>query len=230
MNFQKKNLSILIACMATGLHQFAQGITIDTRFISWGSLEESTIVDSTGNRLVAGEFFFDLGAFRSGFTPDGTNIAEWADNWLTADQAQYAYDGVETGVFASEFELKDETSQDGQLLGLEAYIWVYNSKTPTIGSEWFLARSESWVFPTLTGENNENDIPLQWSMGDLWSAGVTPLWGAQGGQEGSGEKTVFNPSADLQTFTFIPEPSSALLIAFAGALGVLRRSRQPKAV
>lgn len=30
----------------------------------------------------------------------------------------------------------------------QAYIWIYNSKTPEPGSQWFVVRSAGWVFPT----------------------------------------------------------------------------------
>ena len=207
--------------------------------LNWGSLDFSTIVDSNGSPLPAENFVFDLGAFRSDFTPNESNVADWAANWVTFDRASYVIDEFGTAVFASSYSFYDdifssgvdETGSNFETLGIsrEAYIWVYNSTEPEPGTEWFVGRSSTWQFPQVTGECCNHDEPMQWSMGDLVSSDI-PLWGNQLGYEGSGERSVFNGGADLQTYTFIPEPSSALLVAMAGIMGALRRSRQPKAI
>jgi len=204
--------------------------------VNWGSLDFSRIVDSNGNVLPADNFFFDLGAFRSDFTPTESNVADWASNWITFDRASYVINEFGTAVFAGSYSFYDDIFNnhnngdfDGLGISRDAYIWVYNDTTPEPGTEWFLARASNWVFPVDPGDCCSNGEPMQWSMGDLTSTDI-PLWGNQLGTEGPGERSVFDTGADLQTYTFIPEPSSALLIAMAGVAGALRRSRQPKSV
>jgi len=204
--------------------------------INWGSLDFSGIVDSNGNALTADNFFFDLGAFKSDFTPTESNVADWAANWYTFDRATYVMDSPYTAVFASSYLMYDgspggidSTGSNFESLGIsrDAYIWVYNGTIPEHGTQWFLARASNWDFPEITGLCCDNDPPLEWSMSDLTSLDV-PLWGSQLGIEGPGERAHFRPLADLQTYTFVPEPSSALLVGLSGLVMAFRRNRQPK--
>jgi len=200
--------------------------------INWGSQDFSQIVDHEGNTLQQGNFTFALGAFRTSFTPTQENTRDWIDNWVTFDQADY---NEANGVFAGSYQLYDNTftgvgneidafGSNFDALGIsrDAYIWVYNTTNPDPGSEWFLARAD-WVFPEITGDCCSNDPPLEWSMSDL-TPSDTPLWGNQFNTEGDG-LGIQDTTADLQTYTFIPEPSTALLVALAGMFGVMRRSR-----
>ena len=224
-NFASAWVIYFTACTA-----FAQ---VNTNQINWGSLDESVIVDSQGNVLTNDpNLRFDLGAFREGFTPTESNVNDWYDNWFTFDSATYNPAG---GVFVGQYTMYDNFN-DGDFdsndptfgLGIsrDAYIWVYNSTDPVPGTEWFIARAINWAFPTLADDCCNNDIPIQWSMSDLEIDTTTPLWGNVFGREGSGERETMISNADLQTYTFIPEPSSALLLLLAGLFGVTRRSRQ----
>jgi hypothetical protein len=65
---------------------------------------------------------------------------------------------------------------------------------------------------------------VEWSVSDLSSADVVPLWGRQTDQQGFGEYDTISGSG-LQTFTFIPEPSSSLM-AMIGVLGMVMRRRR----
>jgi hypothetical protein len=56
------------------------------------------------------------------------------------------------------------------------------------------------------------------------STGDTPGWGSQGGVTGPGERTDTG-IYDLQTHTFVPEPSS-LVFAIIGTGLLLRRRRE----
>lgn len=216
--------SALAVCLCAGL---ASAQAVNTDQINWGSLDASTIVDSEGNTLDPLNFTFELGAFAEGFTPTESNVQDWYSNWFTFDVAVYNQSG---GVFAGEYTMYDNNTDplngDFASLGIsrDAYIWVYDSTTPEPGTEWFLASASNWQFPELADDCCNNALPLEWSMSDLTVTDV-PLWGNQLGTEGSGEVTSFNGGADLQTYTFIPEPSSALLVALAGLMGVMRRSR-----
>jgi len=241
MNFQLHQRLITASIAAWALCFMApraEAETLNVAQVNWGSLDFSRIVDSNGNPLPVDNFHFDLGAFDANFTPTESNVDQWADNWFTFDRANYEFDEFGTAVFAGSYSFYEDifgnsvnnTGSNFESLGIsrEAYIWVYNDTTPEPGTEWFLVRASTWVFPQVTGDCCNNDDPLQWSMGDLTSADI-PTWGNQLGSEGPGVRTVFDTDAELQTYTFIPEPSSALLIAMAGMLGALRRSRQPKA-
>lgn len=232
-----RSISTAILCFAA-LVLSTPAQTVNTNQLNWGSQEESLIVDSNGNRLPVDNFTFDLGSFIEGFTPDETNVSQWASNWRSFNQAIYSFVGEERGVFASEYTMYDSGNFDNEggssygdfeTLGISrnAYIWVYNSQTPEPGTEWFLARSADWVFPMLADICCDNSNPIEWSMGDLWDTGVVPVWGGQNGEQGSGVVNNFQNGADLQTYTFIPEPSSVLLIAFGGLMAAMRRNRQP---
>ena len=220
--------AIAVIAWITCLFTPQAGAQVNTGQINWGSLDFSSIVDSNGNTLAADNFTFDLGAFNDDFTPTDSTVADWFANWHTIDRATYNEAG---GVFAGQYTMFGNTYTDtdnGNFAGLgisrDAYVWVYNSTAPEPGTEWFIARASNWQFPDITDDCCNNELPLEWSMSDLQSTDV-PLWGNQLGTEGPGERNEFISGADLQTYTFIPEPSSALLIALAGMLGVMRRSR-----
>ena len=204
--------------------------------IEWGSLRDSFIVDSNGNPLPE-SFSFQLGYFQTTFTPTVENVYEWADNWVLVNQAgydQYTVFDEELGYFTSSF------SYDSNELGLDlenkqAYIWVFNSQTPSVHTEWFLATATEWVFPAGVDDCCNNNPPnVQWSISDLDP--VTPLWGAHLGNaslpgEFGGIYDDADPNAgtyDLQTFTFVPEPSSVLLLAMGACGLVLRRRRESR--
>jgi hypothetical protein len=65
-------------------------------------------------------------------------------------------------------------------------------------------------------------LTLNWEVQDLGS--TTPIFGAQGASIGGGYATSPTSQNTIQTYTFIPEPSSALLIA-ASMIVLLRRRR-----
>jgi len=215
--------------------------------INWGSEYDSELKTSSGVDLDA-SFYMQLGFFTNAFTPTASNTAAWAANWRIFDQAGY-YTGSshpdysfdpDHGYFARESIWIDETGQslspfadDNDGLGLnftgkEAYLWTYNSKIPGAGTEWLLARAETWIFPA--GHDLDEccaGLPVEWSVSDL--SAVTPVWGGQGTKQGAGEHTD-NGTYTLQTFTVIPEPSTALLAIMGTAFALLRRQRQPMPV
>jgi len=211
--------TIALACvLAVGPRAAAQ--TID-----WGSPMFSDLVDSTGKKLDPG-YSFEIGAFVSDFTPDQTNVTEWAANWHTFDSAAYNKD---LGYFTSSVQMAAGGQSSNPLFAnlglnfqdLHGYLWIRNSNIPLPGTQWLLARAASWIFPTYAG-CCANTPPLQWSVSDLTS--TTPVYGKQGGIPGAG---VFTDSGThtLQTYTFVPEPSTPLLVILAGAFALLRRRR-----
>ncbi len=202
--------------------------------MNWGSPMFSILMDSQGDTLDQ-SYAFELGAFVPDFAPDETNVEEWAANWRTFDRA--AYNGFETpeddgiyGYFTSSVQMTEgghSSNPAYSSLGLNfqdlpAYVWIYNSTNPVPGTEWLLARSDSWIFPSYV-DCCENDPPLQWSVSDLDTEDV-PLYGSQGGVPGAGVFTNTDVHT-LQTYTFVPEPSSLIFVSLAGSLMVLRRRR-----
>ncbi len=199
----------------------------EAQTLEWGSEVFSDLVDSHGNTLDTA-FVFELGAFADGFVPDQTNTSSWLKNWRVFDRASYSQDN---GYFSSTVQMLDNGRSDStyqtpgtmSFEGLGAYIWVRKGDNPVEGSEWLLTRANTWTFPTATPGCCDNQPPTQWSVSDLGNGNV-PLWGGQGGIDGSGVHTDFGTHT-LQTFTFVPEPSSVLLVGMAGAFTVLRRRR-----
>ncbi len=208
--------------------------------LSWGSVLPSNLRDSDGVALDS-SFFMQLGFFDNTFTPTASNTADWAANWKVFDQAGYygvsdpnnSFDAA-TGYFAREsieINLAGQSQSAYADLGVnssgkDAYLWVYNSKTSGVTTtEWLLVRAATWVFPAGRDLNECcSDTPVQWSVSDLGSA--APVWGAQGLFSGGGEHTNTG-NYNLQTFTFIPEPSTALLTVLGTVFVLLRRRRQP---
>jgi hypothetical protein len=200
--------------------------------VSWGSELFSDFRDSMGQPL-DNTFFIQLGYFQSTledpFVPTAENVGEWASRWMIFDQAQFDPD---IGYFTSTVDVNTDgssSSPDASLGvisdGQQAYVWIYNDTTPIPGTEWFLATASNWQMPEPPDYCCDNGLPLEWSVSDLSNQGVTPIWGRQTELEGSGEYTNTSSEYTLQTYTFIPEPSSFLLTAITTIACVFRRRR-----
>ena len=205
--------------------------------INWGDLVDSDLRDSYGVPLDA-TYAIQLGFFEKvlgqQFVPTVENAADWSSHWKVFDQA--AFDPL-VGYFASTVMLKADGTSSSTFadndLGLDfsnqnAYIWIHNSETPGTNTEWFLGRSATgtaWTIPAKVAGCCDNRAPLEWSVSDLTS-GKVPVFGKQGTDTGGGiNNDITNGIHTLQTFTFVPEPSSALLLALGGVAAVLRRRR-----
>jgi hypothetical protein len=194
------------------------------------------LIDSDGD-AIDDNFKFELGAFALNFDPNESNVGEWLTHWRVFDRLIYdpafffsnsSTTILENVTSASEFASDPNFS----FSKLEAYIWVRKGEKLVPGSEWFLARAETWTFPEFGGDCCDTEF-IEWSATDLTPAsgeipGDVPLWGLQ--KNVSGGEGVFSftvgPSFDgIQTHTFIPEPSSALLTLLAGSGLLLRRRR-----
>lgn len=222
-------LSILLGLLlALGVLP-ARAFTID-----WGSGVGDTLVDSHGVAL-NDSYVFELGSF-GGFTPTGQNQGDWAANWKVFDRAQApAASGwnstfsffsssatVLAGGFSSESPpLPSFTFSQGE----QAYIWVYDSLTFNLLSEWALITNNSldgssaddWLFPAPGGKT---DIPLEWRV----SAATTVIHGGVNDEQGYGSYSVDPVIFDLQTH-IVPEPAGIMLLAAAGFLQLTRRRR-----
>ena len=205
--------------------------------INWGSEAFSTLVDSHGNTIGQSGYVFELGAFNSGFTPTSNNLMSWFANWRVYDTADYS---SENGYFTGAVDMFDNgTSTElgtPSFAGLDAYIWIRNSNIgENATTEWLLVRNSSWVFPTPTSHCCDPSLPVEWSVSDLSSTDL-PKYGGQGGTEGLTNTPYSTPGPGLvtdrettgtylQTYTFVPELSSSVLIMVLGVLGLLDRRR-----
>ncbi|MBC8126254.1 MAG: PEP-CTERM sorting domain-containing protein, partial [Gloeobacteraceae cyanobacterium ES-bin-144] len=188
----------------------------------------SDLTDSNGQALDQNTFVFEIGAFDPTFVPDSSNTSQWASNWRVFDRAAYSQ---ANGYFTSTTHIMNdgtsnspfETPSVPSFAGLEAYLWVRNGDNPVPGTEWLLTRASAWVFPVPDPTEDCCDKGvIEWSVSDI--VAEVPKWGKQGTIGGPGVFTDSNPHT-LQTYTFVPEPSSALLAALAGVFAVTRRRR-----
>jgi hypothetical protein len=196
--------------------------------LNWGDAVFDTLYDSYGVPL-DDTFYFQLGFFENSFVPTSDNTSEWKLNWRVFDQA---YFNLDLSYYTSTTEIRSDGSSSSpyalngaNFAGQVAYLWVRNSDDAVHGSEWFLARHETWVFPSASAGCCDNELPVEWSLSDLDHTEV-PVWGAQDGTIGAGKYTITGDYA-LQTFRVAPEPSSVLMAACAGVLTLLRRRRMP---
>lgn len=201
--------------------------------INWGSPVDSVLRDSSGLPL-DGTYVVQLGYFESGpdgpFVPSADNAADWAAHWMVFDQA--AYD-PQTGYFTSSARVlaNGGSSSPFASVGMNfadqpAYLWIYNTTTPGPETQWFLGRNSGtngWTLPSKPIDCCDNLPPISWSISDFDSADV-PVYGKQGNTAGDGEHTD-NGIYDIQTFTFLPEPTVALL-AVSGSLALVLRRRR----
>jgi hypothetical protein len=199
---------------------------VRSQTLDWGNEVFGSVVDSNGEAL-DNTYIFELGAFDEGFTPTESNVGEWIGNWNVFDRATF---NAALGYFTSSVQmLPDGTSNSpwltpgaGSFEGLEAYIFIRNGDQPMPLTEWLLARALDWLFPSADPECCPNGLPTQWAVSDLGSQ--TPVFGSQGGNVGGG--VVASPGPyDLQTHTFIPEPSALFLLAAGGLAAACRRRR-----
>lgn len=199
--------------------------------VSWGSELFSSFQDSAGNPL-GNSFAIQLGFFEVtpgvAFTPEADNVADWVQHWRVFDQASL---NLGLRYFTSEAQVKaDGTSGSSfgtvgtDFEGQRAYIWVRNSGDRVPGSEWFLATADSWVFPTGSDDCCDPGLPVQFSITDL-NPTTAPIWGGHTGNIGSGTYTDPNPTHPytLQTYTFIPEPSTLVLTLVGSCLLLIRK-------
>ena len=222
------------------------GTPVSAAQINWGCEVDSVFLDSMGQPLNA-QFAIQLGYFESvlgvPFVPTASNASQWSAQWKIFDQATYYPDnaaGYGFGYFTSSASLlangKSSSSFADNDLGVDfsnqsAYIWMHNTETPGPTAEWFLGRSATasgntaaWNFPAKPADDCCDTAVAEWSMSDL-DTGDTPVYGKQKAQTGAGVFTNTTNNSTAQTFTFVPEPSSSLLLALGGVVLTFRRRR-----
>ena len=245
MPFKNMKSSIILILISSQVAVFSQ-----QHQINWGSSAVTEkIITSDGSPITLAEFTIELGGFASGFSPSESNVEQWVANWrvfdavtagdtdasgpngTTADGFVIGSGPTDARFVGTGFLQADGTSSSEDANGIDtfgpsqqAYVFIRNGDETGSDAEWLLYTSQSgdandWVYPSVIG--GQPDTPDSWFLADA----DTAVWGAINGTiEGGGLHS--DPSNDfvLRTATFVPEPSSALLL-FLGALPFLRRRR-----
>lgn len=229
---KKANALRLWCGVCLGLAMQAQG-----RTINWGDAALGNDLTSDGTAIDV-SFTFEIGTFGPSFVPDGTNVALWGVNWKPLDSATY---NETLDFFTSSFQIEahptlpntlvsDQNGTDTFAIGEQTYIWIFNTTVPGEAAEWALftdndtLNGDDWLLPDPGDQSTE---PLDWRQ----STATVPVFGGLNDVTGPGERSDTSTVFQFQTHTFVPEPSTALLLA--GALGLLgarrRRVRNPAA-
>lgn len=217
--FFKMNLRIFHFC---SLFYIMGALSATSQTLNWGSLTNSTIVDSHGTPLdpLTNTYQFQLVSFDSSFVPSESNISSWSSSARVLDSAQFSYNSTDLGYFTGTKNIQDVSNYTSMFEGLTAYLMISNATK----SEYFLATTSdgSWKFP-LKDTGCCPTGTTTWSVSNL---GIdTPIWGSQMTQHGGG---IYDGSAgpyDIQLHA-VPEPSASLLILLGSCLMLLGRRRQ----
>jgi MprA protease rhombosortase-interaction domain-containing protein len=221
---------LMQAVLCLGLLSSASASTI-----FWGSQQNlDVMVDSAGVSLDS-SYQFELGYFdvTGGWAPTSQNMSEWETRWIVFDKASNG-DGWtpatrEINASADHTSSSGSTSLDAAptsvfTQGAGAYLWVYNTKSFLVGSEWALlcdsdkganVYAGAWEFP-------DPDLPssdsFDWQTRDL----DTAIFGGVNNTQGAGIYSVNPGIFTIQTHV-VPEPGSALLLLMSGLLFKRRR-------
>jgi len=201
--------------------------------ISWGTAVGNTLVQSDG-ATVGASFNFELGTFVDGFNPRVENPSVWAANWRAFDQANTSNAKFNPDFgFVSSSSVLDENGhttvspfagepEPHDFRGSQGYIWAFNDKTPSADAEWALITDSQWKFP----DNAQPNAPvLQWRLSEGDGESHEPVFGGVNNTSGPGVKTE-TTAFDLQTHTFVPEPSTVFLVLAGWGALLLSRPRR----
>jgi hypothetical protein len=204
-------------------------LQIHAQTLNWGVPVGEVLKDSNGD-AIDDTYVFELGAFALNFDPQESNVGEWLTHWRVFDSLVYDTNfGFTTSSVFILSDVKSNSTRPGvstqSFAGLNAFIWVRKGDQPVAGSEWFVGRAIDWTFPTTADPCCPPSTTKEWSVSDL-GPGEMPEWGRQNNVTGPGVSIFTGTLNGLQTHTFIPEPSSSLLLIFgtAGLVLVRRRS------
>lgn len=232
------------------LPAIGQELTIDwgTDFFPAGP-----IVTSSGEAITLGDgsftdggFTIELGAFDNSFVPTASNVGDWVNDWRVfdaivaddldgndnlvpslADPSLATFAGQDL-LDSSNLSLSVDSIVDEDFVfeqGLQAYVFIRNNNNPEPGSEWLLytrdGEDDAWRYPFVAPETHSPADDLEWFV---QQANTAVFGGVNGTTIGAGEREFTDETILAQTFTFVPEPSSALLTGL-GALVLMRRRR-----
>ncbi|MDQ8192475.1 PEP-CTERM sorting domain-containing protein [Roseibacillus persicicus] len=237
----------LVGAISVG-SSIGQELTID-----WGSelFPPGSVIDSNGNPISLGDGSFndggytiELGAFDGTFVPTSDNTSSWIANWRVFDAIVANDDDPDDFMDPGDptrFAGRDILNSDNNSLsvdtavdpnyefaqGEQAYVFIRNSNATEPGSEWLLytrsaGDSDDWEYPFVSPESHNPADDLSWMVQDADSV----VWGGinQGTTEGAGFHASNRKDYLVQTFTFVPEPTTALL-TLMGSLMLMRRQR-----
>jgi hypothetical protein len=228
-----KSVSSLLALTVFGLTATSSlAVTMH-----WGNAILGNVVKSDGTAIdTADNFEFELGVFDPSFIPTEANVANWIDNWIRIDSADY---NEAASYFTSSFEFipdpaaspgsatfsisnSPEASSGAEFTGGTAiYLLVYNNTLMNTTTEIFLGRANTWEVPNPA--DNQTTLPLNNRLSQITG---TPIYGGANNNSGAGERSVVPATFNLQTATFVPEPSGILLFLLGTGLACARRQRK----
>lgn len=234
----RKPFRLPMCGMALVLILAAGATSATARSINWGSGLFNKLYNSNGVAL-DNSFMFEIGSFKTGFTPDATNLILWADNWKVFDHAEApASSGWNSpfGLFTSTANLAvgGTSSKSPPLTAWtfsqneKGYLWAFNSPTYSPNVEWALITnnasdgisSNDWLFPAPSDQTSQ---PLDWKLSNANAA----IIGGLNNVESAGTFTTNPGTFNLQTHQPVPEPGSALLLLVAACAAGQRRARNP---
>jgi hypothetical protein len=137
--------------------------------INWNSTSGAINQTSAGSPM-SQSFVFELGSFQSGFTPEASNVADWAANWSSASRAAYS---VSSSRYSAVYNFSTNVAPFTE--NAAAYVWGISS------SEWILFRKASWLWPVAS--SNPLAFPIDWTTANTPS---DPLMAIVGSVNGSG--------------------------------------------
>jgi hypothetical protein len=203
--------------------------------IEWGDDFFGTDTTSTGS-LLDGSFSVELGTF-GGYVPDAANPWDWQQYWKPMDfvsynpatrnfagQVQLTFHdqppGGEADYFTSDYVSPGGGAAPHFYEGEQAYIWIYNSRSPAGSVEWALftrqatqsQQKPNWLLPV--GDGGPQAFPLLWYVPGTDASPAGSVSVPQSGPSSFSTERIAAP---------IPEPSAAVALIAAGTILILRR-------
>lgn len=217
-------LAAFILLLSSGIN------TLSARSINWGSNLLSNLYDSNGGAL-SDAFMFEIGSFKTGFTPDSTNLNLWADNWKVFDHAEAPASSGWNSAFgyvssSANLTTGGTSSKSPPLTAWtfsqneKGYLWAFDSQTYGSGVEWSLITNNAsdWLFPSPA---DQTSFPLDWKVSNANAV----IFGGLNNVEGAGVFTATPGTFNLQTHQPVPEPGSGIFLLVAGMALGFRRHR-----
>lgn len=125
--------------LRAGLWWLALALPLKAVDISWFCNPGATNIASSGAAMDS-SFVFEVGVFADGFVPTVSNLIEWQDHWVPAQQATYQ---VSTQRFSGLFLVTGNPAPFTE----GAPGWIFGRKPGGVSDEWILFRSSSWQWP-----------------------------------------------------------------------------------
>ncbi|MCB1129976.1 MAG: hypothetical protein KDN05_02540 [Verrucomicrobiae bacterium] len=141
--------------LRAGMWWLATALTLPATNLSWFCNAGTTNLASTGAAM-DGAFVFEVGVFSDGFVPTVSNLIEWQDHWVPAQQTNY---NPANQRFASVHVVTANSAP----FTAGATGWIFGRKTGAASVEWILFRSSSWSWPE---PDPFSPFVLEWNAAD----------------------------------------------------------------